>query len=248
MRILIVDDERSLLLTLAANLELEGFEVACANGGGHALELLAQQPFDLVLTDVRMPQMDGLELFRRIRAVNAQIPVLLMTAFAMEDLIEQAITEGVFAVLPKPFEIDHAINALVRASRRPTVLLLDHEEGAQAIASAVSAMGIACRVLTDPSDALSAVRDHRVDVCVVNLASSAPDGAELVERLIDADGSVAVIAVAAQSVAALLRRAADLGAFACLGKPFQPLDLVHVVANARAHWQPPRRHADAEPR
>src|SRR5687768_8603866 len=100
MRVLLVDDEGSILLTLAANLELEGFEVECANSGAQALDLIERQHFDLVLSDVRMPGMNGVDLFRRIRSKNTDIPVLLMTGFAIETLLEDAINEGVFAVLP----------------------------------------------------------------------------------------------------------------------------------------------------
>jgi len=240
MRILIVDDEGSLLMTLAANLELEGFEVECASDGERALALVKEQEFDLVLTDVRMPGMNGVELFRRIRAVDGSLPVLLMTAFSLETLIEEAITEGVFAVLPKPFEIEHVIAAVLSASRRPAVLLVDDEAEAREIADAVSAMGVTCCASITPAEVLTAVRDRDIDVCVVNVASAAAQEAELVEKILSANRSIAVIAVASDAVAFQLRRAAALGAFAFLRKPFRPAELVHLVANARARWQPSR--------
>jgi DNA-binding NtrC family response regulator len=243
MRILIVDDEGSLLMTLAANLELEGFEVSCASGGERALELVSRERFDLVLTDVRMPGMNGVELFRRIRSVDRGLPVILMTAFAVEALIEEAITEGVFAVLPKPFEIEHVIAAVVRASRRPAVLLVDDEAEAERTAEAVSAMGVACRASRAPSEVLCAVQERRVDVCVVDVACAAARGAELVAQILQADGSIAVIAVGVDPAAAVLRRAASFGAFACMKKPFRPAELVHLVASARARWPPPRAHS-----
>ena len=95
MRVLIVDDERSLLLTLVANLELEGFEVVAASDGARALELVREQRFDLLLTDVRMPGMNGVDLFRQIRRVCPQMPVILMTAYAVETLIDEAIQEEI---------------------------------------------------------------------------------------------------------------------------------------------------------
>ena len=234
MRVLVVDDESSLLLTLAANLELEGFGIASASTGERALELLARERFDLVLTDVRMPGMNGVELFRRIREVEPELPVILMTAFAVESLIEDAITEGVFAVLPKPFDIDLVIAAVLSASRRPAVLLVDHEAEGTTTAMAMSQMGVRCRAMDGHSDVMMAVRDRQTDVCVVNLASPAARDAEIIGQILEADGSVAVIAVASDEVASLLRKAASLGAFACLSKPFKPRELVHLVASARA--------------
>src|SRR5271166_5091781 len=100
MRILLVDDEQSLLMTLAANLELDGLDVTTAESGQRALELFESEPFDLVLSDIRMPGMNGVDLFRRIRAQRPECPVVLMTAFALEGLVQEAIAEGVFTVLP----------------------------------------------------------------------------------------------------------------------------------------------------
>src|SRR5512140_1747134 len=105
VRVLIVDDESSLLMTLAANLELEGFDVVEASTPQRALELVRSQHFDLVLSDIRMPGMSGVDLFHAIRATHPQMPVILMTAFALEAMVRDAIEHGVYTVLAKPFEI-----------------------------------------------------------------------------------------------------------------------------------------------
>lgn len=236
MRILIVDDENSLLMTLAANLELEGYEVVCANGGERALEEIRRERFDLVLSDVRMPGMNGVELFRKIRAVDPALPVILMTAFSVEALIQEAIAEGVFAVLPKPFEIEHVIAAAIRASRRPAVLLVDDEEEVLATARAVSSMGVLCRAAHTEVDVLTAVRCREVDVCVVDVAAFAASGADLVAKILGVDDTITVIAVGAERLTSLLREAAAAGAFACMRKPFRPTELVQLVAGARGHW------------
>ncbi len=234
MRILVVDDEPSLLITLAANLELEGFEVMGASSGADALACVKTESFDLVLSDVRMPGMNGVDLFRRIREIDANVPVLLMTAFAIESLIEDAILEGVFAILPKPFDIDHVIAALLTAGRRPGVLLVDHDAKADVTAGEISSMGIACRASTGKAHVLAEVRERRVDVCVIDVATAAEEDAAFIAKVLEADGSVAVIAVASDTVASLLRNAASVGAFACLRKPFRAIELVHLVAKARA--------------
>src|SRR5215471_5132373 len=99
MRILLVDDEQSLLLTLAANLELDGFDVTTAESGEHALKLFEREAFDLVLSDITMPGMSGIDLFRRVRSQRPECPVVLMTAFALEGMVRDAICEGVFTIL-----------------------------------------------------------------------------------------------------------------------------------------------------
>jgi DNA-binding NtrC family response regulator len=234
MRILIVDDEDSLLLTLVANLELEGFEVVGAGNASCALELLRRETFDLVLTDIRMPGMNGVDLFRTIRSQNPDMPVILMTGFAVESLVDEAILEGAFAVLPKPFDVEHVIAVLSRAVSRPVVLLVNHSEGAEPAAAALRAMGIACRTAADEEGTLSAVRDRIADVIVVDLGMLGHGTPRFVQRMLAVDPSVAVITIAARLVPDLFQKVAAVGVSACLLEPLAPSELVRFIARARA--------------
>jgi DNA-binding NtrC family response regulator len=234
MRILIVDDEDSLLLTLVANLELEGFEVIGAGDPMGALELVRREAFDLVLTDIRMPGMNGVELFRTIRSLRPEMPVILMTGFAVEGLVDEAILEGAFAVLPKPFDIEQVIAVLSRAVSRPVVLVVNNREGAEPAAAALRAMGLACRTAADEEVTLSVVRDRQADVIVVDLGMLGSKTPELVERMRAIDPSIAVITIASHLVPDLFQKVAALGVSACLLQPFTPTELVRIIARARA--------------
>jgi DNA-binding NtrC family response regulator len=238
MRILIVDDEGSLLVTLVANLELEGFEVTGVQDAVSALQLVREQQFDLVLTDIRMPGMSGVELFRAIRIVHPDLPVLLMTAFAAETLVEEAIQEGVFAVLPKPFDIEHVIFALLRALRRPVVLFVDDAEDATPVAEALRSVGLGTSVTPTPEATVRAIQEHRADVVLVNVALPS-SGPALVEQILTVDPSIAVIAISSGSAPELFHKVAELGAFACLIKPLNAARVVQLVARARALPYPP---------
>ncbi len=233
MRILIVDDEGSLLLTLVANLELEGFDVVGAQDANSALRLVREGHFDLVLTDIRMPGMSGLELFRSIRSIRPDMPVILMTAFAAENLINQAVQEGVFAVLPKPFEIEHVIFALTRAFSRPMVLLVDDADAARPLATALQSIGLPSRITSSHQTSLQAVQEGPADVVLINVEAIA-DGPALVEDILQLDASIAVIATSSSAAPELFRKVAELGAFACLSKPLAAERLVQLVAQARA--------------
>jgi DNA-binding NtrC family response regulator len=237
MRILIVDDEGSLLVTLVANLELEGFEVIGVQDALSALQLVREQRFDLVLTDIRMPGMSGVELFRAVRSLRPDMPVLLMTAFAAETLIEEAIQEGVFAVLPKPFDIEHVIFALMRALRDPMVLVLDDADDAAPIAEALRGVGLAACVTPNHEATVRAIQQRRADVVLVNVAMPS-SGPALVEQILGVDPSIAVIAISSRSAPELFHRVAELGAFACLIKPLEATRVVQLVARARALPQP----------
>ncbi len=106
LSILIVDDNPFMATSLADVLELKGFTVHTANSGKKALSILQDHPVDLLLTDVIMPEMNGLELFRATRQTHPKIVTWFMTAYAADELIQQGLQEGIKTVLNKPLDID----------------------------------------------------------------------------------------------------------------------------------------------
>jgi two-component system NtrC family response regulator len=102
--VLIVDDERNYPLILSAVLEEEGFETLTANSGQEALEILKNSDVDLVLTDMKMPVMDGIELLKRIKTKNPDLPVIMMTAYGTVEKAVEAMQKGAFSYILKPFD------------------------------------------------------------------------------------------------------------------------------------------------
>lgn len=105
-RVLAVDDEASITRIIKVNLEYLGYTVETALSGGEALKLLLQNSYDLLITDVAMPEMDGLELLEHIRQSPelAQLPVILLTAQASEQDITGGYQRGTDLYLTKPFD------------------------------------------------------------------------------------------------------------------------------------------------
>jgi DNA-binding NtrC family response regulator len=238
-RLLLVDDEASLRLTLAANLELEGFEVVEAESAERALELLESDGIQLVLSDVRMPGMNGVDLFRRIKTVRPGIPVVFMTAFAVEDLVQAAVREGAFAVLPKPCDPTAVAQTLLRAARGAMVLVVDAPGPAEGLALGLRDLGLRAQAVTDGEQAMRLAGGGKVDVCTVEMVLGAISGPELMQRLKAMDPSIAIIAVSGQAVPELFQKAAALGAFGCMRKPIQLDELVFAIAAARGRARRP---------
>ena len=106
-RILLVDDEQCILNVFSTVLKTEGYEVGTASNGLDALTQFQSARWDLVLTDRRMPEMDGVELSRRIKECSPRTPVIIMTGFAPPDCCP-----SVDAIITKPFSRDH-LNAVI---------------------------------------------------------------------------------------------------------------------------------------
>jgi len=105
-RILVADDEESHRIMLRAVLQEEGYEVAGAADGPEAIRAVEQEPFDLILLDIRMPGMDGIEALMEIRKMSPYVPVLMMTAYASVKTAVDALKAGAFEYLIKPLDID----------------------------------------------------------------------------------------------------------------------------------------------
>jgi DNA-binding NtrC family response regulator len=111
--ILVADDERSIRLTLETGLTLNGFRVTCARTGREAVEAARASRFDAVISDVLMPDGDGLDVVRELRTVSPGVPIILITAQGSVELAVRAVSEGASDFIAKPFEIS-SLAALVR--------------------------------------------------------------------------------------------------------------------------------------
>ncbi len=107
--ILIVDDEKNYTLVLEAVLEDVGFETLTANSGHEALSVLAESDVDLVLTDMKMPSMDGIELLERIKAEDVDLPVIMMTAHGTVEKAVEAMQKGAYNYILKPFDNERLV-------------------------------------------------------------------------------------------------------------------------------------------
>jgi two-component system response regulator HydG len=237
-RILVVDDEAPLLLTLVANLELEGFDVMEAKNAEQALALLASHTFDVVLSDIRMPGMNGVDLCRAIHRMKPEIPVILMTAFTAEGLVRDAVSEGALMVIPKPFAIEHLLRMLHTAMHRPVVLVIDDiVEVAETMAAALHAVGLPARAVYDGSSAIEAFRAGDIGVCIVDMVMPGLSGPDVIDQIRAIDRSVIVIAISGYDVEELFRRVAHQ-ADTILRKPIEPTDLLQAIASARIRKTP----------
>lgn len=119
--ILIVDDEGSVRDSLYNWFIEDGYYVQCAADAKEALSLLESEPFHIVLADIKMPGMDGLEMHRRIKALNKDAIVIMMTAFASVDTAVQALKDGAYDYVTKPFDPDDLSHLIRNATSQITL-------------------------------------------------------------------------------------------------------------------------------
>ena len=102
-KILIADDERTILLMIQRLLNEQGHETCEASNGLAALQLFQTQFFDLVISDLRMPRMDGVSFLHEVKSLDPNVPIIVLTAYATPEILAEANERHAFTYLPKPF-------------------------------------------------------------------------------------------------------------------------------------------------
>ena len=112
-RILVVDDEKSMRDLLSITLDKEGYDVLTAAGGEPAIETLHRESVDVVITDLRMPKVDGLQVLRIAKEISPDTAVIMITAVASTETAVEAMKLGAYDYITKPFKLDE-VNLIVR--------------------------------------------------------------------------------------------------------------------------------------
>jgi DNA-binding NtrC family response regulator len=173
---LIVDDNRALAENLVEIIQDAGDSAALVENGAEALKLARTQRFDALVTDMRMPEMNGADLVRQLSEVDPALPVIVVTAFTSDDHLALARRYGLIAILPKPVPIARLLE-LARAARRGGVVAIveDDEALADNLSEALSAEGFAT-VVASSLDAAEGLRVTPFAAIVDLRLPGGPDG------------------------------------------------------------------------
>ncbi|MFN7532702.1 MAG: sigma-54-dependent transcriptional regulator, partial [Gemmatimonas sp.] len=125
-RVLVVDDETGILDSLRILLKTQGFQPFTAQGGRQGIEKFNEIKPDIVLTDVRMPDVTGVQVLSHARQMDGEVPVILMTAQATLQSAMQAVNEGAFYYIQKPFRNDELVAILNRAAEHRRLRVENH--------------------------------------------------------------------------------------------------------------------------
>ncbi|HEY6808815.1 MAG TPA: sigma-54 dependent transcriptional regulator [Gemmatimonadales bacterium] len=181
-RVLVIDDEPGLRQSLGLLLADAGYDVVAERDGRRGLERALAEPFDLLLCDVRMPELDGLAFLRAYRERGGEGLVIMMSAYGAEDAAIAAMREGAYDYLPKPFRPDEVVLTLRKAEERERLrrtvagleARLSLDDGAHAVVAESAAMRAALDVVTR-------VAAHRTTVLITGESGT---GKEVIARAI----------------------------------------------------------------
>jgi len=111
-RILIIEDDEEMRSLLKEFLDEEGYETDSVDNGSEAFHRLVGEVFDLVITDIRMPGLTGLDILPGVRKLQPEAPIIVMTAFGSDEVYHKVLERGATAYLEKPIHLDHLRNLI----------------------------------------------------------------------------------------------------------------------------------------
>ncbi len=235
IRELVIDDDPRMVKTLVDILRAKGHAPQGARSGEEALEMLGRMPFDCVVTDIRMGAMDGLTLFRLIRCAGHTLPVIFMTAYADEDMVRQALMEGVVGAVTKPFDMERLLAFLNRVRESGSVLIVgDDPESCLAIGDALEARGLSAEHMPSAAVFGCVPRPERLSI-LVDMRFNRTTGLEILQELRRSSGTVPIILVdgCREETGDAVDEALSGGIHACLDSPVDVDRLFALLAELR---------------
>jgi DNA-binding NtrC family response regulator len=237
LKILVVDDNEEFCRNMADILELKDYEVVTAYDGFEALELVKQNGFGLVLMDVKMPVMDGVETFKKVKEVASATPVIMVTAFAVEDLIREALREGAFGALKKPLDFNQLFGLIEQATHNGKLILVadDDENLCANMKDVLSNKGYRVSVAYDGNMAVEKARKNNFDIMLIDLKLPALNGLETYLSIRDFRPNVVAIMITgySQEMSKLVQQALQENAYTCLEKPIDMDELFSLLGQIR---------------
>ena len=238
LRVLVVDDNEEFCKNVTDILELKGYEVMSAYDGFKGLEAVKENGFNLVLMDVKMPVMDGVEAYKKIKEIAADTPVIMVTAFAVEDLIREALQQGAYGSLKKPIDFDQLLELIEQATGKGTMILVadDDENLCANIQEVLSDKGYRVSVAYDGNEAIDKAEKHNFDIMLLDMKLPALNGLEtyLAIREFRPDVVTIIITGYQQETSKLVQRALQESVYTCLEKPIDMDRLVSLLAQIKA--------------
>ena len=235
LRILVVDDDHNMAKTLVDILRVKGHEAQAAHSGPQALEKAAQGEFDCVLSDVKMPDMDGVELHRALKARRPDLPVVLMTAYSSDSLVNQGLEQGVIAALTKPLDIGLLLAFFSFLRQERSIAIVDDDPNfCKTLGDLLRTRDFGVTTITDPREALERIGTDK-EVVLLDIKMNSIGGLEILREIRKQYPHLPVILVTGyrQEMAPAIEAALEIGAYTCLYKPVEMDKLFQLLTQIR---------------
>ncbi|MGE0605717.1 MAG: response regulator [Pirellulales bacterium] len=231
--VLVVDDEPDICANLCDILTDLGYPVDVAHNGEEALQLVRKKPYAVALLDLRMPGMDGLELYRQIKLVQSATVAIIVTAYSSSETVTQALHAGAWKVVRKPVELGRLLPLIEEAAEQPLVLVVDDDtELCETMWELLREQGFRVALAHDSRMARHCLEQAAAHVVLIDMRLPQGNGAEVFHMVRAAAPQSKTILITGyrSEVAEMVQQAQAAGADAVCYKPFDVRSLLETVS------------------
>ncbi|MFW6134768.1 MAG: response regulator [Elusimicrobiota bacterium] len=183
-KILIVDDDESIRNTMAGILKKEGYQVDLKENGQSAIEAAKEESYDIALLDIKMPGINGVETFKKIKDISPETIVMMMTAYAVDDLMNEAVQQGAKAVLNKPLDMRRVLGMIEKMGKKNLVLIVDDEMGIrESLALNLETEGYKVVGVSGGDKAVEIAKRRPADIILLDVLMPGMDGVETLKKI-----------------------------------------------------------------
>jgi len=224
-KILIVDDNLSLCKTMSLVLNRKGYDVSTANDGFEAIDRVKNEFFDIIFMDIKMPVLNGVETYKKIREINDKIIIIMMTAYAVDDLIQDALKEGAYGIIYKPLDFENIVSLIENSKdteQGGLILIVDDDLGTcSTLKNILIKKGYEVSISNTGEDAIKIVLEKPFDLIFIDMKLPTLNGLETFLALKKINPKIVAIMITAysQEMDELVQDAIDKNAYTCLNKP-----------------------------
>ena len=235
INVLIVDDNQDLADGLGMVLEDENYDVSLAYSGAEAIGKFDKGHFDFAFIDVKLPDMNGIEVFQHIHKKDSNINAILMTGYRVEQLLAEVIDNGEVEILLKPFEIEQALDIVRKITKESIILIADDDpDFSEGLSDYLSQHGMKTLLARNGQEAVDTLLSNSIDVLILDLRMPIMCGLEVYLQLKQQGGAVKTIIVTGygeeeNETINILKSTSVTG---CLFKPFKPEDMLLAIEQA----------------
>jgi len=232
--LLIVDDDISILETIRDVFQDRGYNVAMVEDGRRAIKLVSRRHFDVILMDIRMPGITGLDTYKEVKKLIPTAAVIMMTGDSKEELVKKALEEGAYAVIYKPFNVKKVIKMVEEALKKPVILIVDDRiEDRETLRDILSGKGYRVVMANDGFEAVSLAEKGSFDVILLDIKMPGMNGVTTMERIKEFRPEAGIIMMTAYSMEEFVEDSLRKGAYTCLFKPIDVEKMMEAIGKVQ---------------
>ena len=248
-RVLVVDDDCRMARTLADIFRVKGHNAETVHSAMEALEKIKDGQFDCVLSDIKMPEMSGVELHRAIKERQPDMPVVLMTAYSDDRLVKEGLEGGAITVLSKPLDINTLLGFFSSLRKEHSIVIVDDDPNfCKTLGDILKERGFSVTMYTDPLKLLGRL-DENIHMILLDMKLGETNGLDILKKIKKKHPRMPVILVTGYrgEMMESIEKALSITAHTCMYKPLQIEELLGTITEiyhqelGRALGQPPKK-------